>query len=248
MSYFSYQSKRIYYTEAGEGRPVVFLHGNTASSRMFEPLLPLYGKSFRVILLDFLGNGRSERVEAFPPDLWQEEARQTIALLEHLELDGVSLAGSSGGAWAALNAALLRPDLVERVVADSFDGRTLAADFAQKLLKERAAAKLDEEAAGFYRWCQGEDWEQVVDKDTEALVKCAKEGRPLFVKPLEELRVPLLLLGSLGDEMTRKDLREEYEAVAAKTDAEICLFPEGSHPALYSNAEAAAEAICRFLK
>ena len=97
MSYFSYQSKRIYYTEPGEGRPVVFLHGNTASSRMFEPLLPLYGKSFRVILLDFLGNGRSERVEAFPPDLWQEEARQTIALLEHLELDGVSLAGSSGG-------------------------------------------------------------------------------------------------------------------------------------------------------
>lgn len=248
MSYFSYQSKRIYYTEAGEGRPVVFLHGNTASSRMFEPLLPLYGKSFRVILLDFLGNGRSERVEAFPLDLWQEEARQTIALLEHLELDGVSLAGSSGGAWAALNAALLRPDLVERVVADSFDGRTLAADFAQKLLKERAAAKLDEKAAGFYRWCQGEDWEQVVDKDTEALVQCAKEGRPLFVKPLEELRVPLLLLGSLGDEMTRKDLREEYEAVAAKTGAEICLFPEGSHPALYSNAEAAAEAICRFLK
>ena len=42
MSYFYYQSKRIYYTESGNGAPVLFLHGNTASSKMFELLLPLY--------------------------------------------------------------------------------------------------------------------------------------------------------------------------------------------------------------
>ena len=31
------------------------LHGDTASSRMFELLLPLYQENFRVILMDFLG-------------------------------------------------------------------------------------------------------------------------------------------------------------------------------------------------
>ena len=51
MSYFYYQSKRIYYTESGNGAPVLFLHGNTASSKMFELLLPLYEERFHVILI-----------------------------------------------------------------------------------------------------------------------------------------------------------------------------------------------------
>ena len=75
MSYFIYQSKKIYYSEQGFGKPVVFLHGDTASSKMFEPLMPLYADKFRCILMDFLGNGRSDRVDSFSPDMWQDEAR-----------------------------------------------------------------------------------------------------------------------------------------------------------------------------
>ena len=129
MSYFIYQSKKIYYSEQGSGKPVLFLHGDTASSKMFEFLVPLYTDHFKVILIDFLGNGKSDRVEKFPVDLWQEEARQTIALLEHLQYGKVDLVGTSGGAWVAVNVALERPDLVGRIVADSFDGRTLAEYF-----------------------------------------------------------------------------------------------------------------------
>ena len=112
MSYFYYQRKKIYYTEAGKGEPVLFLHGNTASSKMFELLMPLYEERFHVILIDFLGHGKSERLEEFPADLWIEEARQTVALLEHLKLGRVNLVGTSGGAWVAINAALERPELV----------------------------------------------------------------------------------------------------------------------------------------
>ena len=248
MSYFIYQSKKIYYSETGSGKPVLFLHGDTASSRMFEYLLPLYEDKFHVILIDFLGNGKSDRVEKFPADLWIEEARQTAALLEHLKLGRVNLVGTSGGAWAAVNTGLLRPDLVEKVVADSFDGRALDHNFAKNLLLERASAKEDEMGAGFYQWCQGEDWESVVDKNTEALIRCANERLPLFVKPLGELQVPLLLMGSEKDEMVRADFQEEYRAIAAETGAVVTLFPDGNHPAILSNAERAADVICKFLK
>ena len=247
MAYFNYRSKNIYYTETGKGKTVVFLHGNTASSKMFEPLLPLYEEYFKVILVDFLGHGRSERLTEFPADLWQEEARQTIALLEHLNCKKVSLVGSSGGAWAAVNAGLLRPDLVEKVVADSFDGRTLGEDFARKLIDERASAKQDEQAAWFYQWCQGEDWERIVDMDTKALIQCAEERLPLFFKPISELKVPLLLMGSVRDEMVRSDILAEFEAISGKTGAGICMFSDGGHPAILSNAEQAAEAIREFV-
>lgn len=68
MSYFIDQSKKIYYSEQGFGKPVVLLHGDTASSKMFEPLLPLYTEAFKVILIDFFGNGKSDRVEDFPEE------------------------------------------------------------------------------------------------------------------------------------------------------------------------------------
>ncbi|MDO4275399.1 MAG: alpha/beta hydrolase [Eubacteriales bacterium] len=247
MSYFYYQSKKIYYTEAGSGKPVLFLHGNTASSKMFELLMPLYEERFHVILIDFLGHGKSDRLEELPAELWIEEGRQTVALLEHLKLGKVNLVGTSGGAWAAINAGLERPDLVGKVVADSFDGRTLADDFAENLIQERISARKDEMAVEFYRWCQGEDWERIVEMDTKALIKCAGEKLPLFMKPLSCLQVPLLLMGSEGDEMSRADFQEEYRAIAKETGAGIYMFSEGVHPAILSNAEQAAEVIGMFL-
>lgn len=48
MSYFIYHGKKIFYREVGEGKPVLFLHGNTASSKMFEFILPLYQADCRV--------------------------------------------------------------------------------------------------------------------------------------------------------------------------------------------------------
>ena len=204
MSYFNYQSQRIYYTESGSGSPVLFLHGNTASSKMFEPLLPLYEETFHVILIDFLGHGNSDRLEEFPANLWIEEARQTVALLEHLKLGRVNLVGTSGGAWVAINAALERPELVGKVVADSFDGRTLADDFSENLIQERTSSRTDQMAVEFYRWCQGEDWECIVDMDTTALVKCAEEKLPLFTRPLSSLQAPLLLMGEFLEKQREK--------------------------------------------
>ncbi|QNM06321.1 alpha/beta fold hydrolase [Qiania dongpingensis] len=247
MSYFGYQGKKIYYKEYGEGKPVVFLHGNTASSRMFEPLCQLYEEGMKIILIDFLGHGRSDRLDEFPVDLWQEEARQTIALLEHLHCGKAGLVGTSGGAWAAVNAALERPDLMDRVAADSFDGRRLAEGFAASLMDERKAAKKDAQALWFYEWCQGTDWERVVDMDTRALVRCAEEESPLFCRPIGELQVPLFLLGSREDNMIRKDFEKEYEEIAKETGAKIRIFETGGHPAIYSNAEKAAEEIRRFM-
>lgn len=147
---------------------------------MFEMLLPLYQDNFKVILMDFLGNGKSDRLDEFPADVWMNQAKQVIGLIEHLKYQKVNLAGTSGGAWTAVNAAMERPDLIKSVAADSFDGRTLADDFAEKLIAERTFAKNDASARQFYEWCQGDDWEKVVDLDTKALMECAERKLPCF--------------------------------------------------------------------
>ncbi len=248
MSFFNYQNKNIFYHEAGSGTPLIFLHGNTASSKMFEMLLPLYQECFRVILIDFLGNGQSDRMDEVPSELWYEEAMQTIAFIEHLGYGQVSLAGTSGGAWVALNVALERPDLVNKVVADSFDGRTLHSGFAEDLVTERNTAKKDAQAKQFYEWCQGADWETVVDIDTQALLRYVNMKLPLFHKSLSSLQTPVLFMGSRKDTMVRKDLADEYREMAGIVgQGTVHLFDAGGHPAILTNAEAAAQIIHRFI-
>lgn len=249
MSYFNYQSKKVFYHEVGQGEPLIMLHGDTASSTMFELLLPLYQEHFHVILIDFLGNGKSDRVDYFPPDLWISQAKQVIALIEHLKIKKVNLLGTSGGAWVAVNTALERPDLINKVIADSFDGRTLDKDFANNLLQERAFAKKDTFAKQFYEWCQGEDWEKVIDLNTVALIECAERRLPLFSKSLETLSIPILFIGSLQDEMCRKDMLEEYKAMnELVSNGTVYTFDTGGHPAVATNAEQFAKIALKFIQ
>ena len=148
----------------------------------------------------------------------------------------------------AVNAALERPDLFRAVVADSFDGRTLNDNFATNLLSERKAAKEDTQSRQFYEWCQGADWERIVDLDTEALLQCAEEKRPLFHKPLEELKTPILFMGSKEDESCRHNIEEEYKEMASILPrSSVYLFQNGGHPSLFSNAEKTVDVIYSFI-
>ena len=238
MAYFKYDSKNIYYYEIGQGKPIVLLHGNTASSKMFEFLLPMYQQDFKVILIDFLGHGQSDRVDKFPSDIWKWQANQVIALLEYLGYQTASLVGTSGGAWVAINAALKRPDLVSYIVADSFDGRTLNDNFKDNLIIERQFAMKDEMSIGFYKWCQGNDWKKVVALDTNALLECATLKKPLFFKDIKNLDRPILFTGSKADKMCRENLIEEYqEMVKIINDARMYVFESGEHPSICTNAK-----------
>lgn len=84
MAYFDYNGKKIYYQELGSGTPCVFLHGNTASSKMFEFLLPLYRDDMKIILIDFLGNGTSDRLVSFPEEMWIDQGHQIVELCRNL--------------------------------------------------------------------------------------------------------------------------------------------------------------------
>ena len=66
---FDYNGFGIYYEEYGSGTPLILLHGNTSSGKMFEPIKPVMGRNRRLIIMDFLGCGRSQRLDKWPEDL-----------------------------------------------------------------------------------------------------------------------------------------------------------------------------------
>ena len=148
--------------------------------------------------------------------------------------------GCSGGALVAINVALERPDFIHSVIADSFEGETPLDSFTENIIEQRALSKQDKNVQMFYSLMHGEDWEQIVDCDTLAISKHAKEIRRFFHKPLNNFLPPLLLTGSIRDEFISSVDQEYFQKTYQKMihkigHGEIYIFSKGGHPAMLTN-------------
>ena len=106
--------RRVHLIEAGEGPPLVSLHGSSTSSLSLVPLLEhLVG--LRVIAVDRPGFGLSEPVQV-PREHFRDAAIEFVdEVLDRLELETCALTGQSmGGTWAVWYA-LARPARVRRL-------------------------------------------------------------------------------------------------------------------------------------
>ena len=101
----------LWHEIAGEGPPVLLLHAGICDSRMWEPQWRSFPPRHRTIRCDLRGYGRTP----MPPEPFSS-ARDVIGLLERPELGPSALVGASNGGRVALEVALARPDLVERLV------------------------------------------------------------------------------------------------------------------------------------
>ena len=125
MSRFEFEGKSVYYEVVGEGRPLLMLNGIMMSTASWTPFLPALQKAgIQPLLVDLLDQGQTEPMERVYPI--QLQARMLEALLDHLQLKKVDVFGSSYGGEVALNLAVLRPDLVARMVLANTVARTNA--------------------------------------------------------------------------------------------------------------------------
>jgi pimeloyl-ACP methyl ester carboxylesterase len=119
-STFTLAGQRLAYTSYGEGaRVIVLVHGLLLSQRMHAELAKaLADRGNRVVTLDLLGHGRSDR----PADMWRYSmtsfGAEVIALLDHLEVDEAVVLGTSLGANTALEAASLAPERLRGMVIE----------------------------------------------------------------------------------------------------------------------------------
>jgi pimeloyl-ACP methyl ester carboxylesterase len=134
MNTFRHDGRTLAYTDYGDGsRIVVLLHGLLLSQRMHEPLAKaLAARGNRVITLDLLGHGSSER--PLDPQCYSMTffGEQVIALLDHLEVDEAVVLGTSLGANAAIEAAAIAPERLRGMVIEMpvLDGALLACALA----------------------------------------------------------------------------------------------------------------------
>jgi pimeloyl-ACP methyl ester carboxylesterase len=112
MGEFGYEGHRISYDVYGEGeRLLVLVHGLLMNRHMFDRLGPeLASRGNKVVTLDVLGHGRSDRPEDLRLYSMPLFARQVVALIDHLEAESAVIGGTSLGANVALELAVRHPD------------------------------------------------------------------------------------------------------------------------------------------
>jgi pimeloyl-ACP methyl ester carboxylesterase len=137
---FEFEGQRLAYTEFGSGpaavtstgargrtarsakgseRALILLHGLLLSQEMHRPLAEaLAARGNRVITLDLLGHGASER----PRDMWRYSmatyGEQIVALMDHLQIEQAAVMGTSLGANAALELAAHHPERLRGMVIE----------------------------------------------------------------------------------------------------------------------------------
>lgn len=219
--------------------PVVLVHGLGVSSKALAPLGDALSDDFRVHALDLPGFGQSGRperaggVRALAEDL--------VAWMEARGLGPSLLVANSLGCHVIVEAARLRPDLVERIVLAG-----PALDPSRPSLLEQAVSWLRDLPREPLRLLV-EETPDVLRADLASSVAFLREARRMdLLASLRLVEVPALVV-RLGNDPLASDEWLAALAVASPT-ARLAVVPGASHGAPYSAPLELRDAILPFLR
>jgi haloalkane dehalogenase len=150
----------IYYQDSGSGTPLVFLHGNPASSYLWRDILPRVGPG-RLLAPDLIGMGRSGK-----PDIayaFDDHARYLDAWFGAVGLDRVVLVGHDWGGALAFDWAARHPE------------RVLGIAFLESIVKPMGWDELSPQARARTEMVRGDKGEELF-LDQDLLVRQAFTG------------------------------------------------------------------------
>jgi pimeloyl-ACP methyl ester carboxylesterase len=251
-----------------EGQPIVLIHGFGASSQWWDELLPLLNEGHRVIRVDLIGHGGSEK-----PRSGYEVTAQSGAIADVLSQKGITRAtvvGHSLGGLVATSLAESASEIADRLVLIGTPANPNATElpFISKLVHTAVIGQAlwrvridsmiksgyeDAFAPGFDMADGFEDPDQVVE-DNRAMtytsfVDADNAGDDFLeeesVPPrLTAKGVPLLVIQGAEDQLF--DAQTEAEAFDAVPGSRVEVLEGVGHSAMVEDPEAVAELILPF--
>jgi pimeloyl-ACP methyl ester carboxylesterase len=196
------------YITAGQGEPVVLVHGGhfglRGSAEDWEPAFELLSRHHRVIAYDKVGMGFSDNPPSSDQYVIDTTAHHLLDLLDALEIDRAHLIGHSRGGYAVTRLAIDHPDRVRTltIVASS----SVTVPFNPIYAEWRAhAATLDDREAVRYLIAANSFSE---DHITETMVEVGVQiGR------LEKLGEAADIMNQGGYEAFKADLLQRVEEI-----------------------------------
>ncbi|WP_263363740.1 alpha/beta fold hydrolase [Nocardiopsis quinghaiensis] len=227
----------VTYTDRGAGYPVLFVHGHPFDRTMWEPQVrALAGRGYRVIVPDLRGYGSSTVVPGTTN--LDTFARDLSALLDHLDLDVVSVVGLSMGGQVALELYRLFPDRIDSLTLaatnprpETEQGRAARLALAERLRAEGMRGYADEMLVGMMTADNARELPAVADHVRAMMYAAPPEGaaaallgrarRQDYVPLLRRVSAPTLLVGGQYDGFTPPGFTESMHVMVPDSVVEI---------------------------
>jgi pimeloyl-ACP methyl ester carboxylesterase len=204
MHRFNSGGAEIAYDVAGDGDPVLLIHGFASSSQVNWKdtgwAKTLVAAGHRVITIDNRGHGQSEKLydpSQYTATLMAEDARR---LLDHLGIAKADVMGYSMGARITAFLTLAHPERVRRAVFGGLASRMITGfSNSEEIaggLEAHSVDNVTDPAARAFRI-----FAEMTRSDLKALAACMKSSR-MRIKPeaLAKITVPVLIVAGDKDD------------------------------------------------
>lgn len=189
----------LYYRTAGDGPPVVFLHGFSGNHLSWWQQVPAFADDYACMAPDQRRFGLSvdavdgPGVAAFVEDL--------VAILDHLGHETVVVVGHSMGGWPAASLATQRPDRVAAMVLSGSPGGLLSREQHDRLRESAAGTLPDVDPLGPAATFLAESI-TALNRDAPSSfedVRPVLEAFPIDPDAIADAAVPVLLVAGVAD-------------------------------------------------
>ena len=212
----------LYYREAGEGEPLILLHGNGGDGAYFQEQIGPLSEHFRVIAIDTRGYGGSPRGSR--PFTLAQFARDLEDFLEEEEIEKAHVLGFSDGGNIALLFALnscaridrlilnganlfwdgLKPEVREEIEDTYDDAASELADLEQEEAELNEARGADPEAGSITEEAFEEAYQELLTRRRELCVICERmklmiDEPDIRPEQLAGITVPALVIVGTDD-------------------------------------------------
>ncbi len=131
MPYIQVNGISLYYEEAGQGQPLLFINGLGLSTRSWVNQVEHFSRKFRVVTFDPRGHGKSDKPSG--PYSIAMFASDTAGLIRTLDLSPSHIIGLSMGGMTGFQLAVSSPELVKAMVIVNSGPEFILRTLKQKL-------------------------------------------------------------------------------------------------------------------
>jgi len=207
--------RRIHYWTAGEGPPLVLVHGVAMRAEDWAPLFRTLKQHHRIYAPDLLGYGESAQPRDGDYSI-AAQAELVRGFMEVMKLEQADVAGVSMGGWIALKLAADHPERVTRLALISSAGLAFRSTLtetsfsATTIEEQRRSFRLQSDLAprfpdfilrDFLRHSRKKAW------IVRASMRSMLERRDLLMDgKLQRVRMPVLILAGTADRIVPFDV------------------------------------------
>jgi haloalkane dehalogenase len=114
--YVEINQMQVHYVDEGQGKPIVCLHGEPSWSYLYRKMIPLLSAEHRVLAMDFIGFGRSDKLSEIGDYSFQMHLDMLAGFVEALGLNEITLVVQDWGGLIGLTLASQMPERFSRLV------------------------------------------------------------------------------------------------------------------------------------